>query len=157
MNKKTLIFLVIGIIVLVLGLGGFWLMFGGGHHRDAEKEALAKESKKEKEEAALTSTMDLFQLTLPCKRNEQGDTPIVHADFQLVVPVKYRLKVEENTSKIRDIIATLLRNSDINEVNSDNLVSFKKQIIQQARETLGVEIQEVLVLRFDYDILKQKH
>lgn len=30
-------------------------------------------------------------------------------------------------------------------------------ILQQPHDTLGVEIEEVLVLRFDYDTLRQKH
>lgn len=160
MNKKTLLFLVIGVIVaFALGFGGIWLVLGGNQHHGAKKEAAAEESydKESKKEAALTSTVDLFQLALPCKRNTEGNTPIVHADFQLVVPIKHRIKIEGNTSRVRDIIATLLRNSDIAEINRDNLVSFKKQIIQQSHETLGVEIEEVLVLRFDYDILRQKH
>ena len=156
MDKKTTLILAIGIIVaFVIGFGGIWLLLGGNQTHGAKKEAATEEPKKE--EASLTSTVDLFQLALPCKRNAEGNTPIAHADFQLVVPIKHRLKIEENASRVRDIIATLLRNSDIEEINRDNLVTFKKQIIQQAKETLGVEIEEVLVLRFDYDILKQKH
>lgn len=155
MKTKTLIFLVVGIIVaFVLGFGGVWLLLGGNQPSAPKKETHAEKSDKE---AALTSTMDLFQLTLPCKRNAQGDTPIVHADFQLVVPIKHRLKTEENSSRIRDLIATLLRNSDIEIINADNLAGFKKDIIRQAHETLGVDIEEVLVLRFDYDIMRQKH
>jgi flagellar basal body-associated protein FliL len=158
MDKKTILILVISIIVaFALGFGGIWFLLSGNQSHEAKKENVEKESKKDQEKAALTSTVDLFQLALPCKRNAEGDTPIVHADFQLVVPIKHRMKIEENTSRVRDIIATLLRNSDINEINSDNLVGFKKQIIRQSKETLGVEIEEVLVLRFDYDILKQRH
>lgn len=148
MRTKNLLLIVLAVIVaVVLGLGGAWLALGGKQSHDT----------KEKEEETLTSTVDLFQLTLPCKRNAEGNTPIVHADFQLVVPIKHRMKIEESASRVRDIIATLLRNSDIEEINRDNLVGFKKQIIEQTRETLGVEIQEVLVLRFDYDILRQRN
>jgi flagellar basal body-associated protein FliL len=164
MKPKILIMLVVGVLVaFVLGFGGIWLVMGGNSHETkAEKETQldkhekAAEASKDAKEAALTSTMDLFQLTLPCKRNAQGDTPVVHADFQLVVPVKHRLKVEENTSRIRDIIATILRNTDIETINSDNLVTFKKDIIKQAHDVLGVDIEEVLVIRFDYDIMRQK-
>lgn len=146
MRTKNLLLLALAVIVaVVLGLGGAWLALGG------------KQTHKPKEEETLTSTVDLFQLTLPCKRNAEGNTPIVHADFQLVVPIKHRMKIEESASRVRDIIATLLRNTDIEEINRDNLVGFKQQIIQKTRETLGVEIQEVLVLRFDYDILRQRH
>lgn len=160
MNKKTLLFLAIGVFVaFVIGFGGVWLVLGNNQHHGAKNEAAEKapQGNKSKQEASLTSTVDLFQLVLPCQRNAEGNTPIVHADFQLVVPIKHRLKIEENTSRVRDIIATLLRNSDINAINSDNLVGLKKQIIQQAHDSLGVEIEEVLVLRFDYDILRQKH
>lgn len=155
MKTKTLIFLIIGILVaFALGFGGVWLLLGGDQSHAPKKEAHAEKADKE---VALTSTMDLFQLTLPCQRNAQGDTPIVHADFQLVVPIKHRLKAEENTSKIRDLIATLLRNSDIETINADNLTGFKKDIIRQVHDTLGVDIEEILVLRFDYDIMRQKH
>lgn len=146
MRTKNLLLIVLAVIVaVVLGLGGLWLTLGGKH------------TQAPKEEETLTSTVDLFQLTLPCKRNAEGNTPIVHADFQLVVPLKHRMKIEESSSRVRDIIATLLRNTDIEEINRDNLVGFKQQIIQKTRESLGVEIQEVLVLRFDYDILRQRN
>ena len=155
MKTKTLILLIAGVLIaFILGFGGVWFLLGGGQKDGAKKEPHAEKADKD---AALTSTMDMFQLTLPCQRNAQGDTPIVHADFQLVVPIKHRLKVEENSSRIRDLIATLLRNSDIEAINSDNLVGFKKDIIRQAHDNLGVDIEEVLVLRFDYDIMKQRH
>jgi len=160
MDKKTLIILIVSVLIaFVLGFGGIWFLMGGTQKAESKKEvrAEAREEKAAKKEAGLTSTMDLFQLTLPCKPNADGSTPMVHADFQLVVPLKQRMKIEDNSSRLRDIIATLLHNSDINEINSDNLAGFKQQIIKQSKETLGVEIEEILVLRFDYDILKQRH
>lgn len=155
MNIKTLLLLVVAVLVaFVLGFGGIWFYLGGNQSQAPEKKPHAEKHDKE---ATLTGTMDLFQLTLPCKRNAQGDTPVVHADFQLVVPLQQRMKVEEKASRIRDIIASLLRNSDVDAINADNLVGFKNEIIRQTREALGVNIQEVLILRFDYDIMKQRH
>lgn len=155
MNLKTLLLLIVAVIIaFVLGFGGIWFFLGGKQSHAPDKKPQAEKHDKE---AALTGTMDLFQLTLPCKRNAQGDTPVVHADFQLVVPLQQRIKVEEKASRIRDIIAGLLRNSDVEAINADNLVGFKKEIIRQSQEELGVDIQEVLILRFDYDIMKQRH
>ena len=160
MDKKTLLILIISVLVaFALGFGGIWFLVGGTQKPDEKKDARAeaREEKTAKKEATLTSTMDLFQLTLPCKPIANGGIPLVHADFQLVVPLKQRIKIEDNASRLRDIIATLLRNSDINEINRDNLVGLKQQIIKQSKEMLGIDIEEILVLRFDYDILKQRH
>lgn len=158
MSIKNLILIVVAaVITFVLGFGGIWFMLNGSHSGNKQHETPAAETEHDNESTALTSTVDLFQLTLPCKRDAEGNTPIVHADFQLVIPIKHRLKIEENDSRVRDIIATLLRNSDIAEINRDNLVGLKKQIIQQAKNNLNVEIEEVLVLRFDYDIIRARH
>jgi len=157
MDKKTLLLLIIGIIItFVLGFGGVWLLLGGDQPQKEKKEnpSAAHKEKDSKKEAMLTSTVDFFELSLPCKTTAEGNTPIVHADFQLVVPLKYRVKIETNTSRVHDIIATLMRNSDVNEINRDNLAGLKQQIIDETKKSLGVEINEVLVQRFNYDILK---
>lgn len=162
MDKKTLLLLILGgLIALILGFGGIWLATGGGasskEDRQAKKEAAAaaKAEKEAKEEALLTATFDMFQLTLPCQRDANGNTPIVHADLQLVVPIKHRLKVEQQASRVRDIIATYLRNHDVAAINKD-MEGFKRDIIAQAKSDLDVEISEILVLRFDYDILRAR-
>lgn len=157
MEKKSLLLLIIGLIVaFVLGFGGIWLAMGGGQsHQDkqAKDEEVVEEHK---ESATVTATVDMFQLTLPCKRDADGNTPVVHADLQLVVPIKHRLKIEEKASRVRDIIATHLRNTDVTEVNKD-MEGFKKEIIRQTKADLDVDIDEILVLRFDYDILRARH
>ena len=84
MSTKNLLLLALAVILMfVLGFGGIWLALGGKQSQDAKKEARAEatQEKEAKKEAALTSTVDLFQLALPCKRNAEGNTPIVHADF----------------------------------------------------------------------------
>jgi flagellar basal body-associated protein FliL len=154
MDKKTLAILLVSLIVaFVVGFGGIWVLFGNQSSHPTKHPHAEKHSK----DTTLTSTIDLFNLTMPCQRNANGDTPVVHADFQLVVPISQRLKVEENTSRISDLIATILRNSDIAQVNNGDLIDLKQKIIDQTRDSLGVEITEVLVLRFEYNILKQKH
>lgn len=162
MDKKTLLLVIIGALVaLILGFGGIWLVMGGAssskEERHAKKEAAeaAKAEEKAKAEALLTATLDMFQLTLPCQRDANGNTPVVHADLQLVVPIKHRLKVEQQASRVRDIIATYLRNHDVNAINRD-MEGFKRDIIAQAKAELEIDIEEILVLRFDYDILRAR-
>ena len=128
MNKKTLILLIIGVFMTcAIGLGALWYFLG---EKPVEKgHVAAPKVEPAKETAALTSLVEVFQISMPCKPNVQGNTPVVHADFQLLVPIKYRLKTEESTPRIRDIIGSILRNSNIDDVNSDNLVRFKQQLI----------------------------
>ena len=162
MDKKTLLLVILGALVaLILGFGGIWLALGGAstskedRHADKAAAAAAKAEEKSTAEALLTPTLDMFQLTLPCLRDANGNTPIVHADLQLVVPIKHRLKAEQQASRVRDIIATYLRNHDVTVVNKD-MEGFKRDIIAQVRTELEVDIEEILVLRFDYDILRAR-
>jgi len=157
MEKKSLLLLIIGLIVaFVLGFGGIWLVMGGNQSHKEKKTKDEEVVTEHQEAAAVTATVDMFQLTLPCQRDAEGNTPIVHTDLQLVVPIKHRLKVEEKASQIRDIIATHLRNTDVTVINKD-MEGFKKEIIHQVQTDLNVDIEEILVLRFDYDILRAKH
>lgn len=154
MQKKTLVLVVIGaIIALASGFGGIWFLLNGNQSGADRRETRADARAQNKDSAAMTATVDLFQLKLPCKRDAEGNTPIVHADFQLVVPIRHHFKIKENASRLRDIIATLLRNSDVTAINSD-MESFKTEIMRHARSELSVEITEILVLHFDYDILR---
>ncbi len=156
MNKKSLILLAVGVLVVsLLGLGGLWFLLGD-KSSDVKKQAVTNPAP-EQETAKLTSIVELFQINMPCKRNAQGNTPVVHTDLQLLVPIKYRIKAEESMPRIRDIIGTILRNSEINDINSDNLVGFKKQLIAEIDQQLGIKVQEVLVLHYDYDVMRQRH
>jgi hypothetical protein len=158
MDKKTLLFLVIGVLVAFLaGFGGIWFMLDSSQAGKSPPENPASGGVQKKDAGVMaTSTFDLFQLNFPCKADAEGNTPMVHADFQLVVPIRHRIKVEENSSRLRDMIATLARHSDVSLVYHD-VDWFKKQIIAQARETLGIEIENVLILRIDYDIIPKRH
>ena len=158
MNIKTLALIGVGAaLTFILGFGGVWLLLGdSAHDKKAHAEAAEEEHAPAEEAANLTATVDFFQLTLPCKRDAEGNTPIVHADFQLVVPLTHRIRIEEQSSRLRDLIATHLRNSEVESINRD-MERFKREIIRQARQDLDVEIAEILVLRFDYDILRAKH
>ena len=156
MNKKTLILLIAGVfLTCALGLSALWY-FLGDKQDDKKVHVAAPKEEPAKETAAMTSVVEVFQINMPCKPNEQGNTPIVHADFQLMVPLKYRLKAEESTGRIRDIMGTILRNSEINDVNGDNLVHFKQQVIDQVQQDLGIKIEEVLVLNYSYDMMRKR-
>lgn len=156
MNKKTLLLLSITLIAaFALGFGGIWFMLADKPQNEEHQGSSTTGSIKEQTSPALTATVDFFQLILPCKRDAEGNTPIAHADFQMVVPIAHRLRIEEKASRLRDIIATLLRNSEVDAIHRD-MEGFKQEIIRRSRQELDVEITEILVLRFDYDILRAK-
>lgn len=148
MDKKLLLSLIVGVLTaLAIGLGSFWWL---AEAPPAEPESSERPSRNRLKD---TGTIDLFGLVMPGSRTAEGNTPIVRADLQIVVPLRHRIKVEKQTSKIRDIIAGILRNSDVPQINRDDLVGFKQQIAVEVRRQLNIEITEVLVLRFSYDIV----
>lgn len=148
MDKKLLFPLVVGVMTaLALGLGSALWLAGDA---PAESEGEERPSRNRLKE---TGTIDLYGLVMPGRCTAEGNTPIVRADLQIVVPLRHRIKVENQTSKIRDIIAGILRNSDVPQINRDDLVGFKQQIAAEVRRQLDIEITEVLVLRFSYDIV----
>lgn len=154
MDKKLLILLAIGVLVaLLLGVGTAWWLTRGDATAD---EPAARSERAERSTLKETGTIDLFGLVLPGRQSADGNTAIVRADLQIVVPLRQRIEVEHQTSKIRDIIATILRNSDVPEINRDGLVGFKQQVTAEVRRQLGIEIREILVLRFSYDIVSMR-
>lgn len=152
MNKKLLILLVAGtVIAMSLGLAVVWWSMGS--EPAGGKSAAARHEQESRDTQAATTTVDLFGLVLPGRQTAEGDTAVVRTDLQLVIPFKYKIQLESQTSKVRDIIATILRSSDVAELNRDSLVGFKQQIVNEVRRKLGIEITEILVLRFKYDVV----
>lgn len=151
MDKKLIALLAIGaLIAMSLGAGlAYWYSATEGERSQAPVRGDRPQRSTLKE----TGTIDLFGLVMPGRQSADGNTAIVRADLQIVVPLRHRLEVEHQTSKIRDIIAGILRDSDVPEINRDGLVGFKQQIIEEVRRQLGIEIREILVLRFSYDII----
>ena len=151
MDKKLIALLAIAaLITMSLGAGlAYWYTTSTtvAPHSPSRSDRPERSTLKE------TGTIDLFGLVMPGRQDADENTAIVRADLQIVVPLRYRLKVEKETPKIREIIASILRNSDVPEINRDGLVGFKQQIIHEVRRQLGIEISEILVLRFSYDII----
>lgn len=152
MDKKLVILLAIGtLMALTLGFAAVWWLVGG---EPAEKKtAAARSEQKSRGTEVGNATVDLFGMVLPGKQTAEGDTAVVRADLRFVIPFKYSIQMERQTSKVRDIIATILRNSYVAELNRDSLVGFKQQIVNEVRRQLGIEITEILVLRFSYDVV----
>jgi hypothetical protein len=107
--------------------------------------------------ASLTSKVEVFNMTLPCRREPDGSVPIAHADLVIEVPIRHRVQIEKNGSKLRDIISGVFRSTDLAALNTDtDLSGIKAEITRHARQRLDIPIVEILFLRFEYDVLEPK-
>lgn len=154
---------IIGILVVVLagaiGFGGVWYFLGGTEpktHKWAHKASKKDHETVAKSSMNITATNELFGFIVPARRNSFGQTPIVEADFAIVVPIAEKFKADENNSKVRDVISTLIRESNIDDINSDNLTAFKVAAKQKIHDDVGLNVKEVLVLNYKYSMM-HKH
>lgn len=155
--------IIIGILVVLLagaiGFGGVWYFMGGAENQSHKR--MHKASKKDHDAEAkssinITATNELFGFVVPAMRNSYGQTPIVEADFAIVIPITQKFKADENNSKVRDVISTLIRESNIDDINSDNLAAFKITAKKRIHDETGLDIKEVLVLSYKYSMM-HKH
>lgn len=158
MDKKTIIIIVVA-VVLALGasFGAVWFITQK-QDSDEPKQLDVHEQKrleeKKLQEAMLTSNWEVFNLTLPCKHSPDGSLPVVKADLVFVVPIKYRLIIENNDGKLRDVIASVMRTTSAEDLGADaDMSQLKSRISERAKADLGVEVQNILFLRFSYDSL----
>ena len=112
---------------------------------------------RQEKEASLTSKAEVFNLVLPCKPEPNGAIAIAHADIVLEVPIKFRLQIEESNSKLRDIISSTFRATDLADLNADSdLKNIKSRISAAVKYRLHIDIEDILFLRFEYNVLDPK-
>lgn len=152
MNIRTLVIVTAIILISGSAITAFHVIksnpIAAAHEREVQREQRA---------AQLVSKVEVFNMTLPCKPEVNGAIAVAHADLVITVPIKHRVRIEQNGSKLRDIISTVFRSNGLAELNADSdLNTIKMQIAQAAQTQLKLDIEEILFLRFEYDVLEPR-
>jgi flagellar protein FliL len=130
-------FIIIGIIVVILGVGGFlaWMLFfSGGDEMPADEAAIANEAAVKENTMGNTFPMDTFVVNLNDpggKRYLKTKIELEYFDELLGEELKQRLP------QLRDVILLLLSSKSLDEIQGmEGKTALRRELIQRINQAL---------------------
>lgn len=131
-KKSKFKLIIIAVAVLLLGGGGY---FGWSMYKQKSDEA--KTETQEEEKVAIVHPLQSFIVNLSDKKGMGKRYLKVTMEVE-VENEKNRLKVENNTSQIRDTVLLLLSSKQINEINTmEGKLDLKQALLSRMNRIIG--------------------
>jgi len=140
-KKSFLKFIILGVIVLVLGAGGYagWNFFVKGKKEEIKKETRISKSrpKSKKQELRIAHPLDAFIVNLTDKAG-LGKRYLKATIILEVGSEEDKKMLESHKPQLRDTILLLLSSQSINEVNTmEGKIELKQILVSKINQVLG--------------------
>jgi len=143
-KKSFLKFIILGVIVLALGAGGYtgWSLFIKGKKEEIKKEENKKEasksySKKKKEEPRITCPLDSFIVNLMDKAGIGKRYLKVNIILE-VGDEEGKQAVNSHTPQLTDTVLLLLSSQSFNDINTmEGKIELKQLLVSKMNQLLG--------------------
>lgn len=134
---SALKFIIIGIIVLVIGAGGFlaWMLFfSGGTEVPADEAAVAEEAAAKENSMGKTFPLDTFVVNL----NDPGGKRYLKTKIELeYIDELLGDELQQRLPQLRDVILLLLSSKGLDEIQGvEGKIALRRELIQRINQAL---------------------
>ena len=138
-KKSFLKFIILGVIVLVLGVGGYtgWSLFIKGKKEEIKKEARKPYSKKKKENSGIVYPLDSFIVNLMDK-TKVGKRYLKVRIILEVGDEEGQKTVDSHIPQLKDTILLLLSSQSFSDINTmEGKIELKQLLVSKMNQLLG--------------------